>query len=84
MLSKISTKLNEVRTWGSGCTCHEHLLVAGEHIDCSKKGRRLKEVRGKVQDIIAEFKHLAESFDINRDCGGVEQLLQDWGGSVYE
>ena len=38
--------LGHIMRWGTGCSCHEQALNAGEAVDCEKKGRRIKEAYG--------------------------------------
>ncbi len=57
---KLVTQLAEVtdrcRTWGSGCKCCEHVLVAGQRAQCVYKGRRLCEAKAFLEAKLKEFR----------------------------
>ena len=40
--------VHTIRTWGSGCSCCEADLIAGKSKPCPRKGKRMRELRGKL------------------------------------
>ena len=43
LVSWFTSWLGRLTSWVGGCSCHEHLLVLGQKVDCHRKGRRLPE-----------------------------------------
>ena len=44
-------EIERFRTWGRGCRCHDAQLVRGIHVNCDRKGRRLKDVPERVKQL---------------------------------
>ena len=42
--------VHDIRTWGSGCKCCEELRRSGVKVNCPRQGKRLLEVRERLQD----------------------------------
>lgn len=45
VIADITTDCHTVRTWGSGCSCHEELRLAGKKVEprCNAQGKHLSE-----------------------------------------
>ena len=47
--------VEELRTWGGGCACHEEARKSGRVVNCILAGRRMKDAWQRVQDCTAQL-----------------------------
>ena len=69
-MAKVSAMLKDVRVWGGGCACHAVELRQGKDVQCHAKGRRLREVRDRVQEVARSFKLFSDNLDLAEHCSG--------------
>lgn len=60
ILYDLMVAIHEVRTWGSGCACHEGERMAGQTVVCTETGRRLPEAAGRVSEFLSLCELCAE------------------------
>lgn len=69
-------EIDQLMSWGSGCSCHEAELRAGQAVTCGWKGRRLAEAQphlsGELNRMLAE----AETWNEARWGLGLPALLE--------
>lgn len=70
--------LNRISEWGGGCDCHNDALIAGEAIDCDRKGRRLLRAFVYASGELKSGLEVANAWPAAKFLGGmpVLQVLQ--------
>lgn len=68
--------ISTMMAWGSGCSCHEEELKAGKAVTCHRKGRRLAEAQGYLQNALNEMLAEAESWHEEQWGLGHKGLLE--------
>ena len=62
--------------WGTGCSCHEQALNAGEDVACERKGRRIKEAYAFACAELADGLREANAWTADHfNCGDDELAL---------
>jgi hypothetical protein len=53
-------EVHKIRTWSTGCPCHEAERLRGETVRCQKQGKRLEELPGRLDEFHARCAACAE------------------------
>jgi hypothetical protein len=67
--------VNKIRTWASGCSCHEAERLAGHKVSCWFTGKRLPEALDRVNMFLMTCELCAEHPLPDQQCYGIEA---DW------
>ena len=70
VVGDICTHIHALRTWGSGCPCHEQQRREGKAISCSNQGKRLPEVVPRLKIFCQECDEAAEAPEPHHLCFG--------------
>ena len=54
LVKDITNMIHELRTWGTGCSCHTEELRLHKPVACFWKGRRGREVSARIEHFITE------------------------------
>jgi len=75
VIHRITTWNERSRTWGSGCACHEAELLEKKKVECSQKGRRLREAPAYLERTVEANRQKVRQFDLGRDFEEDQELL---------
>lgn len=64
----LMSEISAVRTWGSGCDCHEEERRSGKTIDCVRRGKRLSSVVWRVGEFLKLCSRCVESPEAHHVC----------------